>query len=180
MNIVVVTALVVLALVAFGLLLLVRSQRQTVSNLDELAGKARAVDMPALHNLIDPEETRFLQQTLSPAQFRTLQRERTLAAAEYVRNISHNASLLIQLGQLARVNPDPQLAESARLMVERAAHVRLMSTLVLGKLYLQSLLPNLPFVAEDIAHDYRALTETAVLFTRLQRPAFAGRVSAML
>jgi len=180
MNIVVITALVVLALVAFGLLLLVRSQRQTVSSLDELAGNTRAIDMPAFHNLIDPAETRFLQQTLPLAQFRLVQRRRVLAATEYVRNIAHNAGLLIQLGQLARVSPDPQLAEAARLMVERAAHVRIMATLVLGKLYLQSFLPAAPFVAEDIARDYRALTETAVLFTRLQRPAFAGRVSAML
>ena len=180
MNIVVGTALVLLALVAFGLLLLVRSQKQEVSSLDELVGCTRSVDMAAFQNLIDPLETRFLRQTLPLAQFRVVQRERTLAATEYVRNIMHNSGVLIRLGQFGRANPDPQLAEAARVMVERAARVRMLSTLVLMKLYFQSVMPALPFVSEDIARDYRSLTEAALLFTRLQRPAFAGRVGAML
>ncbi len=180
MSIVVVTALVLLALVAFGLLLLVRSQKRPISNIEELVGNTRAVDMAAFHNLIDPAETRFLQQSLPLAQFRRVQRERTLAATDYVRNILHNAGILIQLGQVGRLNPDLQLAEAARIMVERAARVRLLATVVLMKLYLQSVMPALPFAAEDIARDYRNLTEAALLFTRLQRPAFAGRVGAML
>lgn len=180
MSIVVVTALVLLALVAFGLLLLVRSQKRPVSSLDQLVGRTRAIDMPAFQNLLDPAETRFLQQALPLAQFRRVQRERTLAAADYVRNIMHNAAVLIQLGQFGRANPDPQLAEAARLMVERAAGVRMLATVVLLKLYLQSLMPALPFVSEDIARDYRNLTEAVLLFTRLQQPAFAGRVGAML
>lgn len=180
MSIVVVSALVLLALVAFGLLLLVRSQKQSVSSLDELVGRTSAVDMLAFQNLIDPAETRFLQQTLPPARFRVVQRERTLAAAGYVRNIMQNAGVLIQLGQFGRLSHDPQLAEAARVMVERAARVRMIATVVVVRLYLQSLVPALPFVSEDIARDYRTLTEAALLFTRLQQPAFAGRVGAML
>lgn len=180
MSIFVVTALVLLAFVAFGFLLLVRSQKKTVSKLDELAGNTRAVDMAALHNLIDPDETRFLRQTLPLAQFRRVQRERTLATADYVRNIMHNAGVLSQLGQLGLTSPDPQLSQAAQVMVERAGQVRLMATLVLMKLYLHSLMPSLPFASANVLRDYRNLTEAALLFTRLQRPAFAGRVGAML
>ena len=179
MNVVFIS-LFVLLLVGFALLKIVRSQRDVISNLDDLAGHTRAIDMDAFQNLVNPSETHFLQRSLSPAQFRIVQRERTLAAAEYVRHIAHNAGILIQLGQIARLNPDPQLSEAARMMVERGAHVRIMATLVLMKLYAQSVVPALPFTVEDIFRDYRTLTETAVLFTRLQRPAFAGRVSAML
>lgn len=176
----VITALLVLLLVAFGLWAMVRTQRQLVTNLDELAGHTRPVDMVAFQNLLDRAETQFLRQSLPPMEFRLVQRERTLAAIEYVRCIAHNAGVLIQIGQFARENPDPQLSEAARIMVERAAHVRLIAAMVLIKLYVNSALPMLPFNPEDIFRDYRHLTESAVLFTRLQRPAFAGRVSAML
>jgi hypothetical protein len=103
-----------------------------------------------------------------------------LAAVLYVRNIAHNAGVLIQLGQMAQLSPDGQVAEAARVMVDRAAQVRMMATLVLMKLYILSVLPAMPFAAKGIFGDYRNLTEAAILFTRLQRPAFAGRVSAML
>jgi hypothetical protein len=55
-----------------------------------------------------------------------------------------------------------------------------LATFAIIKLYAHSIIPALPLQAEDIFRDYRRLTESAVLFTRLQRPAFAGRVSAML
>jgi hypothetical protein len=40
--------------------------------------------------------------------------------------------------------------------------------------------PTAPLAAEAVFRDYRRLTESAVLFTKLQRPAFAGRVAAVL
>ncbi|MGZ4786893.1 MAG: hypothetical protein ACXVZV_06035 [Terriglobales bacterium] len=148
--------------------------------MDDLTGQSRAVDVEAFQNLIDPEETKFLRRCLPPAHFRIVQRERTLAAIEYVRNITHNAALLIRLGQLALNHPDPQLARAAQAMVERGLHVRTLAMFALLKLYTRSMVPVLPFEAHDIFRDYRSLTESAVLFTRLQRPAFAGRLSAML
>lgn len=176
----VIATLLVLLVVAILLLRFAGSHRISISSLDELAGQTQTVDLPALQNLTDANETRFLRQNLSPARFRIVQRERNLAAAEYIRHIYHNAAVLIQFGQLGLANPDPQLAEAARVMVERAAHVRLMATLVLMKLYARSVIPAVPFAADDIFRDYRNLTDSALLFTRLQRPAFAGRVGAML
>ena len=86
----------------------------------------------------------------------------------------------MRLGQVARANPNPQVALAAQAMVERALHVRMVAMLVLVKLYARSLVPGLPLTAEEIFRDYRSLTETALLYTRLQRPAFAGRMGAML
>lgn len=175
-----VTLVLVVTLIAFGLFSLVRHHTGPVARLDDLSGQTRAVDVAALQNLIDPAETQFLRNSLPPAQFRIVQRERTLAAIEYVRNIQHNAVLLISLGQLAISHPDPQLAQAAQAMVDRALHIRTLATFAIIKLYAHSIIPALPLQAEDIFRDYRRLTESAVLFTRLQRPAFAGRVSAML
>ncbi len=173
-------ALVVLLLAALYLLRAARGHNAPIASLDDLTGRSRAVDVEALQNLIDPGETRFLQKALSPAHYRIVQRERTLAAIEYVRNIAHNAGLLIRLGQLALNHPDPRLAQAAQAMVERGLQVRTLAMFALVKLYTRSLIPALPFEADRIFRDYRRLTELAVLFTRLQRPAFAGRLSAML
>jgi hypothetical protein len=176
----VVVLLFILMFIAAVLWRLVHSQAHAITRLEDLPGRTRAIDMASFQNLIEPSETLFLRQSLTPPQFRTVQRERCLAATVYVRNIAHNAGVLIQLGQMAQLNPDPQLAEAARVMVDRAAHVRIMATLVLMKLYVRSVVPAMPFAPEGIFGDYRNLTEAAILFTRLQRPAFAGRVTAML
>jgi len=172
--------LIVFLFVAFYLLRVVRGQSTPISNLDDLLSLSRGVDVNAFRNLTDPDETRFLRQNLSPAIFRIVQRERTLATIEYVRNISHNAGLLVTLGQLAIANPDPQLAAAAQAMLSRALHVRMLAMFALVKLYTRSVVPVLPFAAEEVFRDYRQLTESALLFTRLQRPAFAGRVNAVL
>lgn len=166
--------------VAVGLFRMSRTQAHGVSTVEDLARNTRAVDMAALHNLLDALDIQFLQQNLKPAAFRRLQRERSLAAVEYVRNIAHNAGLLIQLGQLTQNSSDPQLAQAAHAMVDKALHVRTVATLVIVKLYVRSFLPALPFSPEAVVREYRGLTESAVLFTRLQQPAFAGRVGAML
>jgi hypothetical protein len=176
----VLTALLLLLLIAFGLLAITRSHRRAITGLDDLSGNTKAVDLAAFQNLIDPAETQFLRTNLGYAQFCILQHQRMLAATEYVQRIAHNAGVLLQLGQLARLNPDPEVATAAQAMVERAAHVRMISMLALCKLYALSVVPALPFATENVFHDYRRLTETAVLFTRLQRPAFAGRVGSML
>jgi hypothetical protein len=176
----VITALIIFLLVAVGLLFLVRSQRQSIGSLDELTGRAHPIDIEAFFNLLDPAETLFLRQNLSLQDFREVQRERTLAVLEYVRKVAHNAALLASLGQLARDNPDPQLAQAAHIMVEQAAHVRMLCLMVMIKVHASRFIPAAPLAADDIFRDYRRLTESAVLFTKLQRPAFAGRVAAVL
>jgi hypothetical protein len=176
----VIVLLCVLLFVAVLLWRLVRGHATSITSLEDLPSRTRVIDMAAFHNLIDPSETLFLRQRLSPTQFRIVQRQRSLAAAVYVRNIGHNAGLLMQLGQMAQLSPDVQVAEVARAMVDRAGHVRIMATIVLMKLYVRSVVPVIPFAAENIFGDYRNLRESAVLFIRLQRPAFAGRLTAML
>jgi hypothetical protein len=176
----VITILVVLLAVAIGLLVLVRGQRQSIASLDELTGRAQSIDAEALHNLLDPADTVFLREHLSAKEFRSLQRERTLAVLEYVRKIAYNAALLSSLAQLAQDTPDPQLAQAARRMVEQSARIRLLCLVVTMKLYATHFLPTAPLAAEGVFRDYRRLTESAVLFTKLQRPAFAGRIAAVL
>lgn len=181
LNMTIVIIIVVAALFAALFLVAVSHRRAvTIKNLDDLAGRTRPVDIEAFRNLTDRAETEFLRTRLSWAHFRMVHRERTLAAAEYVRCVAHNASVLMRLGQAARENADPDVARAAEDMVQRALMVRMIAMRVLVKLYIQSMIPGMSSSSQDVFERYRRLTDSATLFTRLQRPAFAGRVSAML
>ena len=88
-------------------LLLIRISRghaEAIARLEELDGRTQPVDIEALRNLIDPQETHYLQTRLPAKVFRKLERERALAAAEYVQRIAHNAAVLVRLAQAARTN----------------------------------------------------------------------------
>lgn len=173
--------LAILALLAAGFLVWIsRQHRIELSGIEDLAANTRPVDIEAFRNLVDVDETEFLRRRLPPSDFRKVQRERTLAATEYVRNISHNAKVLIKLGQSARDAQDAELRRVAAEMVQSALSVRMLAMRVLVLLYIDSVFPAFRTSQLEILQDYRELTSRATLFTRLQRPAFAGRVSAML
>jgi hypothetical protein len=157
-----------------------RGHAEAISNLEELSGRTQSVDLAAFRNLIDPAETAFLRAHLNSASFRSVQRERNQAAAEYVERIAQNAAILLRLGQAARTNPDPEIAKAAQSMIERALVVRMIAMQALVKLKLQALLPGIDFSNLDVFERYGRLTESAALFTRLQRPAYSAHVLAML
>ncbi len=176
-----------LVIVAFAALLAAlffvyvsRRHRIEISGIDDLAATTRPVDLEAFRNLVDGEETEFLRRRLKADEFRRIQRERTLAAAEYVSNISHNAKVLIKLGQTARFAQETQIQRAATDMVQIAVAVRMLAMRVLVLLYIDSVFPGFQNSNIEILQRYRELTSCAALFTRLQRPAYAGRVAALL
>ena len=103
-----------------------------------------------------------------------------MAAAEYVRRIAENAAILLRLGQAARSDPNREIALAAQQIVNRAVVVRLLAMRALIRLYLEAWMPGLTSAGADIFDRYNRLTESVVFFTRLQQPAYASRVSAML
>src|SRR5437868_14744978 len=79
------------------LLLITRGYRNSVSGLEDLAGRTRPIDIEAFCNIIDPAEEEFLRANLLAHEFRSMQRQRLLAASEYVRNAAHNAATLLRV-----------------------------------------------------------------------------------
>jgi hypothetical protein len=176
---VIVLAIVIAALLAALFFIRVsRGHAAAISNLDQLSGRTQPVDLDAFRNLIDPRETTFLRKSLAAGDFRRIQRQRTIATAEYVERIAQNAAVLLRLGQAARTNTDPEIARAAQAMVERALAVRIVAMQALFKLRLQALLPGRDI--SNISNRYQGLTESVALFTRLQRPAFSSHVLDML
>ncbi|HWR15959.1 MAG TPA: hypothetical protein VN577_14115 [Terriglobales bacterium] len=179
MTLVLIVVLLTL-LAAIFLLRVSHGHAEEIASVDDLAGKTSAIDIEAFQNLINPEETEFLRSRLPAADFRRVQRERTLATLEYVQRIAQNSAVLLRLGQASRNHADPEVAKAARFMVERALTVRMHAMRAIIQLRLKTFLPFMWFDPAEVFDRYQKLTDVAVIFTRLQRPAFAGRVNAML
>ncbi len=177
---------ITLMLLALGLLSIAillraaRGQRFNIREVSQLESRTQPVDLAAFRNLVDGDEDEFLRAQLPAAEFRRLQRQRMLAAAEYVRRTAHNAAVLLNLGESVRREADPEVAERARQLVNSALRLRMNALLALGTLYVRILLPGSHISLIKVIDTYETLTERAVRLTRVQNPAYAARVSAAM
>lgn len=174
----------ILVLFSLSVLLLVlhvaRGQSTPVNNLEDLAGRTRPVDLEAFRNLVDPEEEEFLRANLPTEDFYAVRRERLRAAVEYVSCTAHNASILLRLGEAARRNPDPQIAEAGQQLVDSALRLRLYSLPALARLYVGIAVPQLRLSPAAILESYQHLSGLATRLAVMQNPARAPRVAAIL
>ena len=138
------------------------------------------MDLEAFRNLTDPAEERFLRERLEPADFKMIQRERLRTAIEYVGGVSHNAGVLLSLGQNARENTDPwsRMLDAAWWM--RLCAYDCFRSLTISKLWVRYLFPDAEFVPSGIVDRYQHATEGAVRLGRLQYPDRGGLVSRAL
>jgi hypothetical protein len=168
----VVTLLAIFLLVvatALGVFLLwIRSGSH--SGLDEETINARilAVDIEAFRNLVDPEEEQYLRENLPAADFRAVQRERLGAALDYIDALSHNASLLLHLGQTARQSPDPRVADAGRHVVDNALRLRLYALEVRCRLYAKIAFPGAALETRAVVIHYQEVSNWAALLGRVQ------------
>jgi len=157
----------ILVVAAFGtlfvLLHLARRRARAVRWLRDPAAHLRSVDLEAFRNLIDPQEEQFLRDHLPPGEFRRIQKERLLAAADYVLAVAHNATVLLRLGQAARLSPDPPIAASGGNLADTALQLRLVAFRSLAMLYLRVLLPGSHVSLAGVAERYQSVTSPVVL-----------------
>ncbi len=174
-------ALLALGLLSIAILLRVaRGQHVRIQEVSQLERCTQPVDLAAFRNLVDAEEEDFLRAHLPAGEFRGLQRERMLAAAEYVRRTAHNAAVLLNLGETVRRQTEAEVAESARQLVNSALRLRINALLALAMLYVRVVLPGSHLSLGRVIETYETLTDRAVRLTRLQNPAYATRVSAAM
>jgi len=174
----VVTAITLLAVAA--ILYVIRGRSAPVRSLDELTARSKPVDLEAFRNLVSVEEEAYLRESLPPRQFRRVQRKRMLAAAEYVRRASHNAALLVTLGESVRSSNDPQLAEAATELVNSAIQMRLTAILVLLCIGIRIVFPQTKLSLARLTDDYERLRGYLSAVGRLKAPADMGRIEAAL
>lgn len=153
-----------------SVILLYRSQLRRHVNLDELRGRLRPIDVKAFRNLIDEREEEFLRERLSASEFRSIHRERMLAATEYVRCSAHNAGILLQLADAAKTDSDPAVVEAALTLQETAFEVRMQAYRALPRFYVRMLLPGINTVPQSLVETCDRLSRQAVILGCLRPP----------
>ncbi len=160
--------------------LLLRRRTLPSNALEELVSQTRAVDIAAFRNLVDPDEEHYLRRKLSPREFRSIHRERMIAATEYVRAASHNAMILMRLGEATRHHADPEIARTGQELVNNATQLRLYSLLAMAKLYTVICLPNAALSLGAMADRYERVSGLAARVGRMQDPVRAARLFATM
>ncbi len=173
--------LIVVALAILLLLLYVEGgQNSAVNRMEDLAGRTRPVDLEAFRNLVDAAEEDFLRASLSRREFRAVQRERTRAAVDYIRNTAHNAAFLLRLGEAATRSHDPRIAQAGRELMESALKLRAYALLSAAQLYVRLVFPQARFSYGPLADNYQRLSGLASQLALMQHPGHAARLSALL
>lgn len=179
MTIASILIIVSIATLAF-LFYVARGRHSLIKNVHDLRGQTRPVDIESFRNLIDPSEEDFLRSNLTANDFRTVQRERLRAALEYVYCASHNASVLVRLGEAARTNPDPKVAIAAEQLVQRAIRLRLYALVTIPKLYVAIALPSTHLSPSRMVESYQQLSGLAGQLALMQNPTRVPRLSVVL
>lgn len=156
-------AFVFIAVAALLLIIYLSAARKARNgDLDGLAAQLRPIDVNAFRNLIDESEESFLRERLPAREFRSIHRERMLAAAEYVRGAARNAGILVRLAEAAAGDEDPSVATAAQNLLESALQLRLYAFQTLPRLYLSILLPHIGHTPRSLAETYESMTHRMV------------------
>ncbi len=164
-----------------GLLLifyLAKDLRSQGGDLDQLAAQLRPIDVNAFRNLMDEREQEYLRAHLPPREFRSIHRERMLAAVEYVWCATRNTSILISLGEVAKQSPDPTVADAADKLIENAQRLRLYAIQAVPRMYVSMVFPGASRAPQFIAETYDSMARQAVVLGCLQYSA-RGMSSAL-
>jgi hypothetical protein len=138
------------------------------SGTKELTLQIEPVDLEAFRNLTEPSEEEYLRASLPSREFRTIQRERLRATIDYLGGVSHNATILLQLGQLSQQNTDPQVAEAGRRLTDDALRMRMYSMMAICKLGVRYAFPDASLQAGGVIDRYQQLTSAATRLGRMQ------------
>ena len=163
------SALVVFALLALIFLILLAKGRgfSSVAVVDPNF-RIRPVDVRAFRNLIDPAEEDYLRRNLPRAEFAAVHRQRLRAAILYIASASHNAAVLMRVGEVARRSTESDIAQAGEKLVDSAIRLRFFAFQATAKLYIGFMLPGMRFSALSMAESYESMTRLGFVLNRLQ------------
>jgi len=137
-----ITVLIVLLACAFLVFLALSVRhRRAASDTVGLYRQLQPVYLPALLNLLSPDDLAFLRASLRHSDFVDLKRQRTRALIDYVRRINTNAKVLTSIGAILRQSPAPDVATAGQLLVSRAFTTRVLAARTLLFLEIELMLP---------------------------------------
>lgn len=161
-----ITPLIFIAIGVGALLLIIylfRGNRTSEKSFDDVVEQLQPIDVNAFRNLIDEKEEDYLRAQLETSEFRSIHRERMLAAVEYVWGAARNAGILIHLAEAVQHDPDPAVASAALSLLENASKLRLYALRVVPQLWLSMLIPGLRLTPLSVAESYDAVAREVVI-----------------
>lgn len=135
--------------------------------------RVRPVDLKAFRTVTDRDDELFLRERLPYASFRRLKRQRIGVAWRYLNRIANNAAAVMRLGEVARMSPDTEVAQTAAQVLDLAGQIRLQCLLAYAKLSVEFAVPSLQLTPAVLAPQYQTLRENVVRLGRLQSPGAA-------
>lgn len=116
------------------------------------------VSVPALLNLLNPDDLHFLQANLRPVDFVKLKRQRTRSLIDYVRRIASNARVLTSLGAISQHSAVPEVVAAGKSLSSRALVTRILAFRTLVCLMLELLFPFMHPNLSDMISAYEVAT----------------------
>ncbi len=157
----------ILLLFLYAAFLNLRRRQSQGVELGDLMNSFLPVNTEVLSDLINPAQQRHLQETYGQAELQRIYRQQVGLAIESLRRMSHNASLLQQVGYTQLRSGNQLITSLAQEMVDAGVHVRLYTFMGLIVLHARNILQWIPLFATATCSDVHGLVATSLL------PAYA-------
>jgi hypothetical protein len=146
------------------------------SCLNELEQLAQPVDLEVLENLLDPIQEQYLKLSLGFFQFCQYKAMRVWAADQYIRRVSRNAGILMNIGRIAARSSDAEIAAAGMKLARAAFRLRLYSLQARFALVVQMAWPNPMRALRSFVDDYNQVRQQVVRLGQLQGTVVLGRL----
>jgi hypothetical protein len=163
--------LIILGLIALLAILYFARSHGPRPDADALATQLRPIDVDAFLNLTDEREEQYLRERLQTAQFWRVQRQRKLAAIEYVWAAGKNAAILTRVAEAARTDPDAEIAAAGQQLLDSALKLRLYTLQTLPRLWIGVLIPQIPLSGGRVPEAYGQMHRKLVMLGCLDSPS---------
>lgn len=165
--------LATIVLILFGVALAVllaltaRKHRADITQYRETLETLEPIHIPALLNLIDPDQQQSLRRLLPSKQYSVLEQKRNRALIVYVKRIFKNAGILIVCADAAAQSSDSTVALAARELQNLAFRTRLNAIYSLALLYGASILPRLSGNVSSTVSEYMRASKQSLSLSTL-------------
>jgi len=152
-----------LLLFLYAAILNARRRRTQNVELGDLIPSFLPVNVEVFQELISPAQQRHLQETYGQQELLRIYREQLRLTIACLRRMTHNATLLQQLGYSQLNSGNQLIVELAQEMIDAGVHVRIYTFVGLIVLHLRNLLSWIPLVAASRSAQVQHLLSSSVI-----------------
>src|SRR5262249_54735070 len=163
-----------LLLFAYAAILNARRRRTHNVELGEIIPGFLPVNVEMFEELISPAQQRHLQETYGQAELLRIYREQLRLTIECLHRMSHNATLLQQLGYSQLQSGNQLISNLAQEMIDAGVHVRIYAFAGLIVLHLRNWLSWIPLVAASRSAQVQNLLSSSMVPAYAQLKEKAG------